>query len=465
MMNTAPRLPRGITVVALGVFLLAFAVRVFWILRVQSPLDTVYSDMAGYVGRAESLLAHRTPSDPRVLSIYPPGTHTLLALEFLVLGRNARGPIAVAHALVGAIAAPCMTALAARLVPSLAVAALVGTLVALWYPHVSFGGLFSSEIWFSAAISLHAWLNVGQWKRAPGKLAVGLAAATAFFVRPQFLMTWGLDLGARGLGLAWHRGVADAMRSLAWLVVPVAVTIVATSVRFHRLSGHWGLIAESSGNRLWADTDVCQINSTWRTPNGETWSYWFSPPSKPARKPSDSVHFDGFIVDPDILDGIRRERLRGVSWRQRVERKLGNISLLVTGNLPWPESNYRDPPWRAALQRSFADALLFGVLPLSGLGLLLGRRNGTMLIVAANLVTVVFAAAFFFGEARYNIPYAPFALLLAVVGLYEVVIRFLRIVRRLRSARRAATPRRGPSPLFVGTSDPIHRASTREEGT
>jgi hypothetical protein len=424
------RPPRGVAVVAVGVFLLAFAVRLAWILRVQSPLDAVYSDMGGYVDRAEALLAHKMPADPRVLSIYPPGTHSILALEFLVLGRDSRQAIAIAHALVGAVAAPCMAVLTVRLVPSLAAATLVGMLVALWYPHVAFTAFFLSEVWFSAAISLHAWLSIRDWRRPPAQLAVGLTAAIAFCIRPQFLMTWGLELGARGLRLAWRRGVGDAVRRLAWFVVPLALTIAVTSVRFHRLSGHWGLIAESAGNRLWADTDVCQINSTWVTPTGETWSYWFSPPSKPARKPSDSVHFNGFIVDPVILDGIRRERLRGVSWRQRLERKVGNMTLLVAGNLPWPESNYRDPPWRAMLQRSFADALLFGVIPLSVLGLVLGRRNRTMLIVAANLATVVVAAALFFGEARYNVPYAPFALLLAVVGLYEVLDRSWRFLRR-----------------------------------
>jgi hypothetical protein len=146
-------------------------------------------------------------------------------------------------------------------------------------------------------------------------------------------------------------------------------------------------------------------------------------------------------MDPVILERIRRERLRGVSWRKRLERKLGNIKLLVAGNLPWPESNYRDPPWRGKLQDGFADTLLSGVLPLAALGLALGRRNRTLLIVAANLTTIIVSGAIFFGEARYNIPYAPFALLLAVAGVYELVTRARRFVRRRLAARRRAAPR------------------------
>ena len=126
----------------------------------QHPLDAVYSDMGGYVDRADGLLAHKTPSEPRVLTIYPWGAHALLALEFLVLGRHARVALAIDAAFVGAVPAPCMAALSARLVPSRPVAAMVGVLVALWPPQVAFTGFFLSEIWFAAAIAGQAALTV-----------------------------------------------------------------------------------------------------------------------------------------------------------------------------------------------------------------------------------------------------------------------------------------------------------------
>jgi hypothetical protein len=121
----------------------------------------------------------------------------------------------------------------------------------------------------------------------------------------------------------------------------------------------------------------------------------------------------------------------------------GNARLLVDKNLPWPESNYKDPPWRAGLQESFARAFEFVVLPLCVLGLVLGARNATMLILAANLATVAVAATVFFGEARYHVPYDAFAILLAVVGSHEVSRRGLSLVRRLRD-RRASPPENGP---------------------
>ena len=49
----------------------AFVVRLAWALRVQSPLTAVYSDMGGYVDRAEWLIAGTIPSNRGALTFYP----------------------------------------------------------------------------------------------------------------------------------------------------------------------------------------------------------------------------------------------------------------------------------------------------------------------------------------------------------------------------------------------------------
>jgi hypothetical protein len=443
-----------VVLVLAGVFVLAFAARLAWLLTVQSPFDAVYSDMDGYVQRADGLIADTMPSDPRILSIYPPGTHCLIALEFLILGRHSTRAVALAHAFIGAIPAPAVAALTLCLVPSLVASAVVGVVVAFWYPQVCFVSYFSSEMWFSAAVTLQALMAAQSWRRPLPLLGAGLSSAVAFVIRPQFLLTWGIQMAGRGLSLLRRPRKVAAFRRIVWLSLPLALMISVTGYRFHKLSGHWGLIAQSAGTRLWADTDVCKIESSWRAPNGDMLSYWFSPPSKPALKPSDTVTFTGFIVDPDILDRIRLERLRGVSWGDRLRRKIGNVKLLLLGNLPWPESNYhggvslfgtRVTVTRVELQKFFRDVLLYGVLPLSAVGLILGRRNRAMLVLAANMATIVITAAFFFGEARYHIPYDPFAIVLAVVGCYELYPHLrrlgaplLRKASRLRRTGRAS---------------------------
>jgi hypothetical protein len=417
------------TFIFIAVYALAFFLRFEWLIHVQHPLDAVYSDAGGYVDRADWLLAHHTPADPRILAIYPWGGHALLALQFLVVGRKARVGLAVAAAVVGAIPAPCLAYLSLRIMPSRLVAACVGVLVAAWVPQIAFAGFFLSEIWFSAAIAAHAALTVVPWKRPWGRLGTGAVAAIAFVVRPQFVLTWAADVAAAAFSALRRGGIPRAAWTTVGLALPMILAVGFSAARLHRLAGHWGLISENDEmTRIWAETDICELRSTWTAPNGQRWSYWFSPPSKPVRKPSDVVEFEGFIADPAILRRIRQERLRGVPWTARIARKAHNVALLYK-TLPWPESNYKDRDWRFDLQRGYATALLYVVSPLALVGIFLGRRDRALFIAAANLCTSVLCAALFFGEGRYHVPYDPFALLLAVVACYE-------IHKRVRAARR-----------------------------
>ena len=109
---------RARRVIALVTFLLAFAVRAYWVLRVQSPLAAVYSDMGGYVSRAEMLIKGITPGEPRILALWPWGPHAIFALEFTIFGRQGAVGIGLTHAFIGALTAPCAALLTARFVPS-----------------------------------------------------------------------------------------------------------------------------------------------------------------------------------------------------------------------------------------------------------------------------------------------------------------------------------------------------------
>ena len=442
-----------------AVFLLAFAVRVVWILGFQHPLHAIYSDMAGYVDRAERLLWNVPMSEPRILAIYPWGAHALYAAEFALVGRHGEVPLGLAHAFVGAIPAPCMVLLSSRIVPSRRIAALVGVLVAFWFPQVAFAGFFLSEHWYAAAIALQSVWTTSSVPAGPvpasGRgsarrvgwerlrlLGAGIASAVAFAVRPQFIVTWALDVARSALSFTQRTGMLRAAARVALLVVPMALIVAGSAVRLRSLTGHWGLISENDQmTRIWADTDVCELKSGWTGPDGGRMGYWFSPPSKPVQKPSDVEEFEGFIADPDILKAIRLRRLVGVPWTARVWRKFHNVGLLFTGNLPWPESNYKDPEWRHSLQKGFADAVLYAVLPLAALGCLLARRTSALFIAAVNSVTCIVCAAFFFGEGRYHVPYDPFFLVLAVAGLWELGRRTKRrVIGRLRRTV-PATPR------------------------
>jgi hypothetical protein len=276
-------------------------------------------------------------------------------------------------------------------------------------------------------------------RRAPGgarALAVGLLSATAFVVRPQFLLTWLVDTGAHVVSRYRRRGLRGAAVVLAWLAVPMLLAVAVSAVRLHGLSGRWGLISENANlNRLFADTDVCRVEGPFTSPSGQRFFWTFSPPAKPHCGDEDVVRLDGFLGDAQLLEPIRRARLRGVPWTARVTRAFHNVALLAVQNDLFPENGYEAIRWRGKLQRGFASAVLYGLLPLSAIGLALGRPDRLKLVALANFAAVAVAAARYYGESRYRVPYDPFAILFAVVGVYELGTRGVALARRL-SARR-----------------------------
>jgi hypothetical protein len=416
--------------ITIGVFVIAFAIRLLWALYVQSPLTAVYSDMGGYVWRAKLLLDGTMPTDAIDLSIYPWGAHCFIGLELALFGRDAPVAIAVVHALIGAIPAACMVQLTRRLVPSLVAAAAVGLLVALWQPQIVYVGFFLSEIWFSALIAVHALLSARRASGAARPFAIGLLSATAFVVRPQFLLTWLADAIAHVASRYRRRGLRSAGVMLAWLAVPMLVAIAISAVRLHRLSGRWGLISDNANlNRLFADTDVCRVESTYTAPDGERFTWHFKPPAKGDCDKDNVVRFEGFIGDAQMIEPIRKARLRGVSVFARVKRALHNVELLVAQNDLFPEGGYEDLHWRAQLLHGFGSAVLYGVLPLCAIGLVLGRPDRLKFLTLANVAAVAFASARYYGESRYRVPYDPFAILFAVVGIYELGSRAVALAR------------------------------------
>jgi hypothetical protein len=424
---------RARRVTALAVFVLAFAVRVYWTLRVQSPLGAVYSDMGGYVSRAEMLLAGRTPGDPRVLALWPWGPHAIFALEFAVFGRDGATGIGITHAFVGALAAPCASLLTARFVRSRLAVVTAGVVVALWHPHIIFSGYFSSELWFSTAITLGSLLFVQYCElrsaRVKAAIPIGILLAIAFVVRPQAVMTAGMIGGVLALGwllrTRWRQRV-----SMLGLLVPLALTAAFSSVRLYRLSGRIGLInLYEQAQRLFGETSVGKLDASWIAPNGERWTWWASPHTKQPLKPGDTVHIDGFIADPEKLSAIRKRRLEGVPMTARIARMADNVALLVAHNLPWPEDEQaKKVPFRQRLQRIFGHALA-PVVALCVLGLFfLQRHRVAALVIYANIATIIFVAAVYLGEARYRIPYDPIMIVVATVGLHAVVSRLFRLI-------------------------------------
>lgn len=433
-----PLVPAGTRrLIALLAFAVAFAVRAYWTLRVQSPLTAVYSDMGGYVSRAEGLLAGTTPTEPRILLMWPWGTHAIIAVELALFGRHNPFTIGLLHAFAGAIAAPCAALLTARFVRSRLAALGAGLLVALWHPHVVFSGFFSSEIWFSSALMLLSLFLVRHFEGRSGALGAGVFLAVAFAVRPQILMTCAM-VGAV-LVVVWLRRPSSrprrgVVRFVLPLVVPLVIMMGVSSYRFHQLSGEYGLIATNeAAQRLFGETSVGKIDADWTAPNGAKWAWWVSPSTKHPLKPEDCVVIHGFVYDTKLLKEIRADRLRGVTLTARLRRMADNVALLAVRNVPWPEDDFRRFRFRARLQQGFATALL-PLLAFGAIGLFCLRRHRVAaLIIAAHLLTIVIVAAIYLGEARYRVPYDPLIIVLATLGAHAVVRGIRGLGGRLRA--------------------------------
>jgi Dolichyl-phosphate-mannose-protein mannosyltransferase len=425
----------------LVVFAVAFVVRAWWAIRVQRPIDGVWSDMGGYVLRAELLLSGQMPAEPRMLVMWPWGTHALVAGEIALFGRRSILGIGLCHAAVGALAAPCAAALTARFTRSRAAALVGGLAVALWHPHVVYSGFFSSEIWFTSTTLLATVFLVRHSEEGRGALAAGVFLAAAFVVRPQVLLTTLLVALVLVLArLGGKRLVPLSRGAIAALLVPLAFAVVVSSVRFHRLTGRFGLIAANeSVQRLFGATDVAKVEATWTAPNGDRWTWWFNPSTKGIATPATTERFEGFVSDREILARIQERRLAGVSAGARLRRMVDNVLLLAVRNVPWPEDEIK-LRWRQKLQRGYARALLV-ILGLALLGLGSLRRHPVAgVLVTAQLATIAIVGALYLGEARYRVPYDPFLLVLAVSGTWRVHSTIVRMSDGDGKRERRSTP-------------------------
>lgn len=420
---------------AAATFFLAFAVRVLWTVRVQSPFDAVYSDMGGYVMRAEHLLAGTTPGEPRILAIWPWGTHAIVALELLFFGKKHVLAIELLHSLVGAIPAACATLLAARFTRSRVAVVLTGFFVALWHPLLVYAAFFSSEIWFAAAAALMTLLFARACEGRRGALGAGIATAIAFCVRPQMVLTCGLVVAAMVL----LKPARLSRAKWAAFLLPLVMAVSFSAWRMHHLTGKWGLIASYEPvQRLFGETNVRRIDASWTAPDGGRWAWWFAPHTRPRGGKPESVRFEGFVTDPEILGKLRTDRTKNVPLVRRIERMGENLSFLVVNDLPWPEDDFKKPPFRPMLQQLFSN-LGVGLAVLAAFGLaFLRRHRPAAIVIYAHVAALLVSGSIYLPEVRYRIPYDPLLFVVAFAGVAEAFARIREARARAQSSAKTA---------------------------
>ncbi len=402
-------------------FVFALLVRLYWIFRIESPYDTVYSDMNGYVERARHLLSGAASSYPRLTALYPYGTHYLYAGLFGTVGYEQKTIVCIIQAVVCALPAYFFVLFAARLFKRAWAPGLLGVLFAIWQPIVWCTGYFLSEVPYIALLFVNSWLCLRFVERKKGALALGLTGAVLFAVRPQFILTFAL-LALVYLGASRTRLFRRfSIRRHALVLAPWLVVLAFSVGRHHRLTGHWGLISENGTlNRLFADTDIGRVEARWRASNGDYWSFNVQPPTKRAMNEHELAQLSGYIADAAVLAPVREQHLAGKSVGWRVVRALNNVRLLWDRNTPWPESERARTGLRKTLHVRFNAVARWIVIPLACLAVVVLRKSAALVVVLAHLATLVVLSMFFYPEARYRVPYDPFLLAMALAGVAQI---------------------------------------------
>jgi hypothetical protein len=195
--------------------------------------------------------------------------------------------------------------------------------------------------------------------------------------------------------------------------------------------------------RLFADTSYGKVRALTSDPDGNViGEFFFEPPSKVQTGEHRELFFKGYLGDPEILGQARRDAVATMTVRERFARWWSNVSLLFVRNDLWPEHTHLPPdrPGRIIYIDLCKAILLALLVPLTLVGLRAGAEKPTPVVVVAgaHVLTAIVTAGFFYGEARYRVPYDMFFFLLALEGARQLVPE---LARRLTEA----APRDVPS--------------------
>jgi 4-amino-4-deoxy-L-arabinose transferase-like glycosyltransferase len=385
--------------------------RFIWVLVVHQPFDYVFSDMAGYVARAQLLV--ETGSLERFDAFYPPGVHLLLAGVFRIFGIRQGGvwAAAVLWATLSSLAPFFMWRLA-RLLLTPTAAALTAIFTAFWPLHATSAGYFLSETPSLTFLLGGLWAGYASLV-ATGRRAVllaacaGLLGAIAVTMRPQFVLNLGILAGS------WLLASPRRRRAIAAFASAFALVIVGTVVHNSAAAGQLTGISENSGLTFFLGQ--CDVNTVYAADG----AHFTTPPAAQRKRgrfynfPHRQVWDQGFFFGQGLAcfraDGLSHVRLLG-----------RNVLDLTATTVMWPQT--KEPTLRDVVNVSnIAYVVLLPVIVFWAIVIGRDRRRGKEsgeLILLLHLATVLVTAVVFFGDPRFRMPYDFFglALLAAVIS-------------------------------------------------
>ena len=388
-----------------------------WIFVLHPPVDYVYSDMAGYVGRAQRV-ALGLPLE-RYDAFYPAGTHLLLAIPPTLLDDPGRtgfwGSAAVLFVL--SSLTPFFLWRLARFLLTPAAAALSAAFAAFWPLHISYAGYFLSETPSLAFLLGSLWLGyLASRARARTSVALGLAAGllggAALANRPQFVLNLAILGVPMLLRFRRHAG------ALAGLAAGAAVVVVGTAAYASAAANKLTVTSENGGITFFIGH--CDVRWVYTGRRGETLITFGAPPAVQRNTGRDYTFPNHLAWEQGFFyrRGLECIRDDGLAHAQIVARSV--LDMAATTSM-WPQVNERRLSTVVdAANRAYGFAL--PVIVVASLLLIRrrrrrGERSGE-LVMLAHLAAVLPLAVVVFGDPRFRTPYDVFgfALFAAVLA-------------------------------------------------
>lgn len=447
----------------IAIVLAALIVRMHWNLVVHPLGEYIYSDMNGYVSRADRVV--RDPFTPYEYNVFFPfGTHLFVAALKAVFGKENYVAIGIAYALMGTACVLAAMRIAKRVSPYPWVPPLLGLLLIFYYPHLSIGGYVLSEMPFSACLMLAIWFSIRMVDRGRMSDAVwmGVFAGLGALFRPQILMAVGL------VGLFWlvRRKLLPKVRFVHLVAagIPLAILLSLSAAHFRWNTGRNGLVSENGPfNMVFGRCHNSKIEAL---PDGGKYKgkVHFRPPEflqlnnlrdrkhKEGVEPPIQLHptltdvlsYRGYIGDRRVHNEYIRRCLQMTTIWTQLEYAYTNVILTWRYNVPWPDSGrsqWRDASrvWTRVHENLFA---LPSVLILLALFSRKTIRHGWL---ALHMLSVIVVAALYFGGTRHRASYDPLFLFFALEVYSFVIVLLVRRVKSWRARRQGAAPTGGSS--------------------
>ncbi len=457
-------------------FFVALVIRLHWNLVVHPPGDFIYSDMRGYLRRADAMFDDLW-APVEYDGFYPYGTHVFQFAVLALFGRamlvqqmvkavrvslppTLRGdfdvkavldatpphvPLAVVYAIIGALLVAYTYAMARRLSKHGWVPPVVGAIMVAYYPFISLGGYFLSEVPFAlcfVASTFHLLKLVDTGSKTDAVLT-GTFAAMGFTIRPQILLSVAL------FGVLWlvaRKALPKVTLSrLAMAAAPLLLIAVFSAWRLHHHTGRWGLISENGKfNQVFGRCHNKEIIALPDTPKRRRTSFGPPPLIQLAKRTNQhpgqwpqldpaletSFEYKGYIGDTEILGAYIDKCIAATGWAKQIEYSGINVLLLWRYNIMWPDSG--KPEWREYAKQwgqiHTNSFMIPALLSLVAIGFV--RRRPKMAIMTLHIWAILIVAALYIGGVRFRTPYDPFIIVLAMevyaIGAAFVISRWRR---------------------------------------